>query len=315
MARLDRLAPTKEIAQIGAVIGREFGHELLVAVAKLPEEAGLGLYEQGDYSAHADYFGGHDAKVCASGEAALVLWHLGQPERALRFCLDALEWGELLDHAGSLLHALDIAVTFRRYRREPDAARTLAERMIELGRERGLADHHAKGRLYLGWSIAVGGQPDHGIAMIEEAFKIQRGSGTPEDFQIYSDMLAEVLVAAGRVGLALDEVERAIAESEARAWPIWLPELHRRRGEVLLAMSVPCADEAEVCFGEALTLARNLRSRSLELRAARNLARLWAEQSRRSEARDLLAPIYRCFTEGFDTPDLIETRALLDALA
>ena len=72
-------------------------------------------------------------------------------------------------------------------------------------------------------------------------------------------MLAEMLVAAGRAGAALDEVERAIAEAEERAWPIWLPELHRRRGEVLLALSAPRPDEAEACFGEALDLARNQR--------------------------------------------------------
>ena len=91
----------------------------------------------------------------AAGRAALVLWHLGSAEQALRHCLDALNWSERLGHAGSRLHALDIAVTFRRYRREPEPARELAQRMIDLGRERGLADHHAKGRLYLGWAVAV----------------------------------------------------------------------------------------------------------------------------------------------------------------
>ena len=211
-------------------------------------EAGLKLYDEGDYRGQADFFGGHDARVCGSGEAALVLWHLGSPEQALRYCLDALNWSEQLGHAGSRLHALDIAVTFRRYRREPEAATDLAQRMIDLGRERGLADHLAKGRLYLGWTIAASGEREQGIAMINEAFAIERVSGTPEDFSIYSDMLAEILVAAGRAGTALDEVERAIAEAEERVWPIWLPELHRRRGEVLLALSAPRADEAEACF-------------------------------------------------------------------
>ena len=87
-----------------------------------------------------------------------MLWHLGSPEQALRLCLDALDWSERLGHAGSQLHALDIAVTFRRYRREPEAARNLAQRMIDLGRERGLADHLAKGRLYLGWTVAAAGE-------------------------------------------------------------------------------------------------------------------------------------------------------------
>ena len=107
--------------------------------------AGLAVYEQGDYTAQADYFGGHDAKVCGSGAAAFAYWHLGEVERALRLCQDGLEWAERLGHAGSILHALDIAVTFRRCRREPKVARHLAERMIEFGSERGLNEHHGQG--------------------------------------------------------------------------------------------------------------------------------------------------------------------------
>ena len=275
-------------------------------------QAGLKLYEQGDYRGQADFFGGHDARVCGSGEAALVLWHLGSAEQALRYCLDALSWSERLGHAGSRLHALDIAVTFRRYRREPEAARKLAQRMIDLGHERGLADHHAKGRLYLGWAIAASGERERGIGMMTEAFAVERVSGTPEDFSIYSDMLAECLVEAGRTGTALDEVERAIEEAEERVWPIWLPELHRRRGEVLLALSAPRADEAEACFGEALSLARAQQSVALELRAATSLARLRRKQQLGNRSREPLASVYRQFQEGFDTLDLREARRELE---
>jgi class 3 adenylate cyclase/predicted ATPase len=275
-------------------------------------QAGLKLYEQGDYRGQADFFGGHDARVCGSGEAALVLWHLGSAEQALRYCLDALSWSERLGHAGSRLHALDIAVTFRRYRREPEAARKLAQRMIDLGHERGLADHHAKGRLYLGWAIAASGERERGIAMMNEAFAVERVSGTPEDFSIYSDMLAECLVEAGRAGTALDEVERAIEEAEERVWPIWLPELHRRRGEVLLALSAPRVDEAEACFGEALSLARAQQSVALELRAATSLARLRRKQQLGDRSREPLASVYRQFQEGFDTLDLREARRELE---
>ena len=103
-------------------------------------------------------------------------------------------------------------------------------------------------------------------------------------------MLAEMLVAAGRAGAALDEVERAIAESEERAWPIWLPELHRRRGEVLLALSAPRADEAEACFGEALNLARNQGSNALALRAATQpRPPVAAPRADRTRSRELLS--------------------------
>ena len=159
----------------------------------------------------------------------------------------------------------------------------------------------AKGRLYLGWAVAAGGERERGIAMMTEAFAIERVSGTPEDFSIYSDMLAETLVAAGRAGTALDEVERAIAEAEERVWPIWLPELHRRRGEVLLALSAPRADEAEACFGEALSLARSQHSLALELRAAPVSPACGAGAVDRV-ARQLLGEILRPVPGGFRHP-------------
>ena len=275
---------------------------------------GLAVYEQGDYAAQADYFGGHDAKVCGSGSATFAFWHLGEVERALRLCQDGLEWAGRLGHAGSILHALDIAVTFRRYRREPTIARHLAERMIEFGRERGLNDHLAKGELYLGWTLGAAGQLERGIEMVEKAFAVERATGTPEDFPIYSDLLAEMLVQAGRAGSALEEIERGLAESEAASRRIWLPELHRRRGEVLLALKRPRVEEAEACFSEALTIARNQSARSLELRAACSLARLWRRRHRVDEARHLLRDVYAGFREGFETVDLREARRELDAL-
>ena len=232
-------------------------------------QAGLKLYEQGDYRAQADYFGGHDAQGLRQrrGGARALASRLSRSGLCATVSTRS-NWSERLGHAGSRLHALDIAVTFRRYRREPEAARELAQRMIELGRERGLADHLAKGRLYLGWTVAAAGEREQGIAMIEEAFAIERDSGTPEDFSIYSDMLAETLVAAGRPGPRSTRSSGRSPRPRSGLWPIWLPELHRRRGEVLLALSAPRADEAEACFGEALSLARNQQSRALELRAA-----------------------------------------------
>jgi len=275
---------------------------------------GLAVYEKGDYSGQADFFGGHDAKVCGSGSATFALWHLGEVERALRFCEEGLEWAYRLGHAGSILHALDIAVTFRRYRREPVVARELAQRMIDFGRERGLNDHLAKGELYLGWTLAEGGDLDQGIAMIERAFDVERASGTPEDFPIYSDLFAEMLLAAARAKEALEQVDLGIAESEAAGRRIWLPELYRRRGEALLAVSKGRQDEAEACFGTALTTARGQGALTLELRAACSLARLWGARGRDDDARKLLEQVYTRFHEGFDTADLRAARQELATL-
>jgi predicted ATPase len=108
---------------------------------------------------------------------------------------------------------------------------------------------------------------------------------------------------------ALAEALATVAQSRGR-W--WEPELYRLRGELLLQHSVAQPGEAEACFQQALDIARRQQARSLELRAAMSLSRLWQRQGKREPARQLLAPIYGWFTEGFDTTDLREAKALLD---
>jgi predicted ATPase len=110
---------------------------------------------------------------------------------------------------------------------------------------------------------------------------------------------------------ALAEALATVAQSRVR-W--WEAELDRLRGELLLQHAVPQPGEAETCFQQALAVARRQQAKSLELRAAMSLARLWQQQGKRAEAHALLAPIYGWFTEGFDTADLQEAKALLDEL-
>jgi predicted ATPase len=111
---------------------------------------------------------------------------------------------------------------------------------------------------------------------------------------------------------ALAEASTLIEQHEER-W--WEAEVCRLRGVLLLRQAVPQPEEAETCFQRALDIARRQEAKSLELRAAMSLARLWQQQGKRAEAHELLAPIYGWFTEGFDTADLQEAKALLDALA
>jgi len=110
-------------------------------------------------------------------------------------------------------------------------------------------------------------------------------------------------------------LDEALASVHTTGERWWEAELHRRNGELLLAHSVEKSVEAETCFHQALDIARHQEAKSLELRAATSLARLWQQQGKRQEAYDLLAPIYGWFTEGFDTMDLQEAKALLDDLS
>ena len=127
-------------------------------------------------------------------------------------------------------------------------------------------------------------------------------------------LLAEAYKQVGWAAEGLRVVAEALTLVEKTAERWWEGELHRLKGELLLA-HIQDHGEAETCFHHALIVTRQQQAKSLELRAARSLARLWQQQGKRAEARDLLAPIYGWFTEGFDTTDLQEAKALLEALA
>jgi predicted ATPase len=128
-------------------------------------------------------------------------------------------------------------------------------------------------------------------------------------------LLAEAYGQGKRYDEGLTVLEEALALTGQDASVIWEAEIHRLKGALLLARSTEHQVEAEACFHEALAIARHQQAKSLELRAAMSLARLWQQQGKGDAARELLAPVYGWFTEGFDTADLQEAKALLAALA
>ena len=128
-------------------------------------------------------------------------------------------------------------------------------------------------------------------------------------------LLTEGYGKAGQIEAGLDVLHEALTTAERRGARRWEAELYRLKGKLLLALLAEKYTEAATCFHQALDIARHQQAKSLELRAATSLSRLWQQQGKRVEARDLLAPIYGWFTEGFDTADLQEARAMLEALA
>ena len=127
-------------------------------------------------------------------------------------------------------------------------------------------------------------------------------------------LLAEALGQPGKAEDVLTVLAEALAVVNRTAERFWAAEIHRLTGEVLLRQAMPDAQQAETCFLQALDIARHQQAKSLELRVAMSLSRLWQRQGKPAEARDVLAPIYNWFTEGFDTADLKEARASLEAL-
>jgi predicted ATPase len=169
--------------------------------------------------------------------------------------------------------------------------------------------------IYHGWALAMQGQGEEGLAQVRQGLAAYRATGAALFASYLCTWVAEVCDHLGHTedGLqALAEAHTLMEQHEDR-W--WEAEVHRLRGVLLLRQPGTLQAEAEACFQQALDVARRQEAKSLELRAAMSLSRLWQQQGKRDEVRELLAPLYGWFTEGFDTADLQEAQALLDELS
>jgi predicted ATPase len=181
--------------------------------------------------------------------------------------------------------------------------------------EHGFAEWAAQGRILQGWAFAQRGEATTGIARIRDGLAAVQATGARSATPFYLALLAEALALAGKIEEGLATLDEALADAAASGAKGWSAEIHRLRGELTARLPYPDPAKTEGSFRTALAIAREQGTRGYELRAATSLARLWREQGRRGEARDLLAPLYGSFTEGFDTADLKEAKALLDELA
>ena len=276
---------------------------------------GISRYER-ERDHHLTYtYSGHDPGMCARAFGSLSLGQLGYPEQALTCCRDGLALAEALAHPFTLGISLWGAGILHQLRREPDALRAVGERMIDYGSEKGLRMIVPFGKVFRGDAVAQHGEFAEGIAQMREGISELRSIGTVFSFSSFFAGLANAFASCGNVDEGLATVEEALAMMQTSGEHFCLPEIHRIKGQLLLAGSVNKGDAAEAAFGEALSVARELQAKFLELRAAMSLARLWRDQGKPQQARELLAPVYGWFTEGFDTRDLKEAKALLDALA
>jgi predicted ATPase len=165
-----------------------------------------------------------------------------------------------------------------------------------------------------GWALVEDGQSEEGIARMVEGIAAYRATGAEIESSYWLALLAEACGKAGQIARGLCTVAEALALTERTDIRHYEAELNRIEGELRLQLDAAEAPRAETCFRRAIDIARAQQAKSLELRAATSLARVWGKQARRAEARDLLAPVYGWFTEGFDTADLIEAKALLNEL-
>jgi predicted ATPase len=243
------------------------------------------------------------------------LWLLGYPDQALQQSQKALTMAQELAHPFSLTYALIFAALGHQFRREAHAAHVQAEASCALAGEQGFAFFVAFGTVLRGWTLAQQGQNDAGILKMHEGMAACRTTGAEADRPYMLTLVAEAYGRGRRYDEGLAMLEEALALVDQSEERYWEAEIHRLKGELLLARSAENQIEGEACLHKALDVARRQQAKSLELRAAMSLSRLWQRQGKHTEARQLLAPIYGWFTEGFDTADLQEARALLEELS
>jgi predicted ATPase len=218
-------------------------------------------------------------------------------------------------HPFSLSFALSAAASFHQYRREEHTAQEHAEATIQLAKEQGFPFWMATGSILRGWALAQQGQAQAGIEQITEGLRVFRATGAEILRPYYLALLAEAYRTMGQPEAGLTALAEALTLVEKTGERWYETELYRLKGALLLQQSSDNQVEAESCFSQAISIAQSQQAKSLELRAATSLARLWQQQGKRQEAHDLLAPVYGWFTEGFDTADLQDAKALLGVLS
>jgi len=285
--------------------------ELVPARAHLEE--GLILYDSEQHRSLTFRYG-QDSKVTCLGYAVWALWLLDNPDQARARMHEMLTLAQELSHPFTLVFALNWAACVYRFRREWPLLHKRAEEVIALAREHGFTQPVATGTILRGGALTEQGQRQESIEQICQGLAAFRATGSEVGLPQYASLLIEAYRAVGQVEEAFRVLAEALMLVDKHREHFWEAELHRLKDQLLLQQAVSDAAQAEVCFHQALAIARQQQAKSLELRAGMSLARLWQHQGKCAEAHQLLAEIYAWFTEGFDTADLQEARALLDTL-
>jgi predicted ATPase len=293
--------------------------EFAPALAHLQQE--MTLYDPQQHRSLTFLYGEDLGVVCLS-YTALVQWLLGYPDQALKSTHEALSLARELSHPFSLARALFWAARLHQMRREAQAVHERVEALMALAREQGFSYRLTQGTILRGWALIEQGQGDLGIAQMRQSLANHRAGGAELARTYWLAMLAEAYGKGGQAREGLHVLEEALVVVEKTGERYWEAELHRLKGQLLLKCQVRNLQsgvrqpsEAEACFWRALTIAHRQGAKSLELRAAMNLTRLWQQQGKHDEARELLEEVYNWFTEGFDTADLQEAKELLEELS
>ena len=286
-----------------------------LALAHAHFERGIGLYHPHQHHDHIFIYGGADPGVSCYSYMAWVLWLQGYPDQALARWEEAFALAQELSDPLSLNFVFYFAAFLHHSRREEQIAQQRAEAMIALSTEQGFEFFLALGKLLRGAALVRQNQQEGALAQMRQGMAAVRGMGLELMRPWFLAQLAEVFGMQGQLEEGLTMLDEALDQVDKTGERYYASELHRLQGQLLLHQASDSAAEAETCFQQAIAIAQHQGAKSWELRASTSLARLWRNQGKRDEARQLLSSIYARFTEGFDTPDLLAARALLNELA
>jgi adenylate cyclase len=308
-----RMEDTLQVAMARWGLGVVLVHMGALEPAREHLEHVIAFYDPEQHGSLALTFG-QDPGASARAWVSWALWFLGYPDQALVRSQETLALALDLDHPFTLGFALNIAGSlFHQLRRENRIARERNEAMLRLSAEKGFPFFQVLGTVFQGWTQAMAGQVEEGIAQMGQGLDTLQAIGTGMERSHLLALLVEAHAAAGQVEQGLKIAAEALAFVEHSGERYYEAEIHRLRGELLLQQGDET--EAGASFQGAIEVARAQQARSWELRATVSLCRMWQELGRREEARQRLAKIYGWFTEGFDTEDLKEAKVLLEKLA
>ena len=306
----------------GATVQLMVGHRLLatsllctgdIAEGRTHYSQALALYYPGEHRPLATRFG-QDVRVTILCFRSLAQWALGHPEAALADADYAIKDARETGQAASLLVALSVSSMTNVLCRKHVAAHKLSDELASLADEKGTVLWQSWGMMIAGCALAQTGEASDAVSRITSGLTKYRSTGSRLWTPFWLVHLTSAYTELGQ----FDDAWRCIGEAMTAVQTnkeTWCEaEVHRVAGEIALRSPEPDAAKAETYFERALAVARQQQAKSWELRAAMSMARLWRDQGKRDEARELLAPVYGWFTEGFDTLDLKEAKGLLDEL-
>jgi class 3 adenylate cyclase/predicted ATPase len=296
------------------VMGISLLHTGDIAESRKHFDRATALYDPAEHRQLATRFS-IDARVSILSFRSWALWFLGYPEAALVDADHALKYAREIGQAATLMvalhHALFTLIHCGNYR----AANAEADELVALTDEKGAKQWKAGGTSAQAWLFAVTGKTSDAVQMLTSGITAWRSTGSTVFMPWFLSLLGRAYAGLSEFDDAWRYIGEAMTAVETTNEKWCEAEIHRTAGEIALKSPEPDAAKAETYFERALAVSRKQQAKSWELRAAMSMARLWRDQGKQDAARELLAPVYGWFTEGFDTLDLKEAKALLEQLA